>query len=96
MFLLDLPLSFPLLFFQSIPPIAIILELTTPSTFYIQEFGSCDEQTNCSAPLGTKSPLITTKHGQPHGCRTIGCCGTNGILHAIGHDKRSKVVGTRG
>jgi hypothetical protein len=30
--------------------------------FLYSRSGSCDEQSNCSAPLGTKSPLITIEH----------------------------------
>jgi len=42
-----------------------------------------DEQPNCSTPLGTKSPWINAKHGQPHGYRIVGSCGSIIISYAI-------------
>ncbi len=82
----------PPFFFQLAPPMPFVPESITLNT-YPRSF-SCDEWSNCLVPLGTKCPSITIEHAQPHGWKTIGFCGSNGILYAIWHDRRSRGVGT--
>jgi len=60
--------------------------------FLYSRFGSCDKWLNYLMPLGTKSFFINVEHIQPHGRSTFTCCGSNGILLAIWHDKQSRAI----